>query len=112
VTATIPGEPTLADVKARFPQWQSTGGISGLYHACHEATGQRVTGEDPLDLADQIKAADAFGRCAGWRSGCSSCSSPACWPGAPPKRRRNQPLSQPERVPPASAKSGPRISAA
>jgi hypothetical protein len=59
VTAITRDEPTLADVKAQFPQWQSTQGISGMYHAQHEATGQRVTGEDPLDLRDQIKAAEA-----------------------------------------------------
>jgi hypothetical protein len=30
-----------------------------MYHATHHDTGQQVIGEDPLDLADQIKAADA-----------------------------------------------------
>jgi hypothetical protein len=52
-------EPTLADVAAQYPHRQSTQGISGMYHATHQATGQHVTGEDPLDLRDQIKAADA-----------------------------------------------------
>jgi hypothetical protein len=33
----------------------------------------------------------SFGRCAGWRSGCSSCCWAVCSPGAAPKRRRNQP---------------------
>ncbi len=53
------GEPTLAEVAAEFPQWRCTQGISELYYAQHEATGQQVWGEDPLDLRDQIKAADA-----------------------------------------------------
>jgi hypothetical protein len=52
-------EPTLADVQAQYPQWRCAQGISGLYHADNEATGQQVTGEDPLDLRDQIKAAEA-----------------------------------------------------
>jgi hypothetical protein len=54
-----PGEPTLADVQAQYPHWACEQGVSGLYHAEHEATGQQVTGEDPLDLRDQIKAAEA-----------------------------------------------------
>jgi hypothetical protein len=34
-------------------------GISGLYYARNVGTGQQVCGEDPLDLRDQIKAAEA-----------------------------------------------------
>ena len=30
-----------------------------MYFADRPATGQQVTGEDPLDLRDQIKAAEA-----------------------------------------------------
>jgi hypothetical protein len=52
-------EPTLADVRAQYPHWQCAQGISGMYHASNQATGQHVTGEDPLDLRDQIKAAQA-----------------------------------------------------
>jgi hypothetical protein len=52
-------EPTLAEVQAQYPQWDCAQGISGMYHASNEATGQQVTGEDPLDLRDQIKAAEA-----------------------------------------------------
>jgi hypothetical protein len=59
MTAGPAGEPTLADVQAEYPQWQCAEGVSGLYHAEHQATGQQVTGEDPLDLRDQIKAAEA-----------------------------------------------------
>jgi hypothetical protein len=53
------GEPTLAEVQAQYPHWSCARGISGLYHAGNEATRQQVTGEDPLDLRDQIKAAEA-----------------------------------------------------
>lgn len=59
MTASPAGEPTLADVQAQYPQWRCAQGISGLYHADNPATGQQVTGEDPLDLRDQIKAAEA-----------------------------------------------------
>ena len=53
------GEPTLADVQAEFTNWHCSLGNSGLYYAEHNATGQRVSGEDPLDLRDQIRAAEA-----------------------------------------------------
>jgi hypothetical protein len=59
VTVGAAGEPTLAEVQAQYPQWQCGQDISGLYYADRLATGQQVTGEDPLDLRDQIKAADA-----------------------------------------------------
>jgi hypothetical protein len=59
MTAHPANEPTLADVAAQYPHWACAQGISGLYHAEHTATGYQVTGEDPLDLRDQIKAADA-----------------------------------------------------
>lgn len=53
------GEPTLADVRAEFPGWRCFRGINGLYYAQHEATGEQVSGEDPLDLRDQVKAAES-----------------------------------------------------
>jgi hypothetical protein len=59
MTGGAAGEPTLADVAAQYPQWDCAQGISGMYHASNQATGQQVTGEDPLDLRDQIKAAEA-----------------------------------------------------
>jgi hypothetical protein len=59
MTADAAGEPTLAEVQAQYPPWQCGQDISGLYYANRLATGQQVTGEDPLDLRDQIKAADA-----------------------------------------------------
>jgi len=57
--ARLPGEPTLAEVQAQHPTWQCAQGISGIYHAQHTTTGRHVTGEDPLDLNDQIKTAEA-----------------------------------------------------
>jgi hypothetical protein len=59
VTGTPPGEPTLADVQWDYPGWQCTEGISGFYYAEHAVTGTQVNGEDPLDLRDQIKAAES-----------------------------------------------------
>ena len=59
MTGDSPGEPTLAQVAAEFPFWECTRGISGLCYALNTATGQRVAGEDPLDLRDQVKAAEA-----------------------------------------------------
>jgi hypothetical protein len=53
------GEPTLADVQREYPGWECEQGISGFYYAERLATGTRVSGEDPLDLRDQIKAAEA-----------------------------------------------------
>jgi hypothetical protein len=53
------GEPTLAEVQQEFPAWRCARGISEMYYAHHTATGTQVTGEDPLDLRDQIKAAKA-----------------------------------------------------
>ena len=53
------GEPTLAEVQAQYPHWRCGQAISGMYFADRPATGQQVTGEDPLDLRDQIKAAEA-----------------------------------------------------
>jgi hypothetical protein len=53
------GEPTLPDVQAQFTDWTCARGISGLYYAQNAATGTLVQGEDPLDLRDQIKAAEA-----------------------------------------------------
>jgi hypothetical protein len=72
-----PGEPTLADVQAQYPGWQCVQGISGFYYAEHTATGTQVTGEDPLDLRDQVKAAES--RLAWWPSvpGRPAASGPA-----------------------------------
>jgi hypothetical protein len=53
------GEPTLADVQREFPGWVCARGVSGFCYAGHAATGTQVSGEDPLDLRDQIKAAES-----------------------------------------------------
>jgi hypothetical protein len=47
-------EPTLADVAREFPDWHPCRGPSGLYYAGRTDTAQ-VSGEDPLDLRDQIR---------------------------------------------------------
>ena len=58
-----PGEPTLADVQHEFPHWQCWRGISGLCYARRTDTpaagNPPVTAEDPLDLRDQIRRAEA-----------------------------------------------------
>jgi hypothetical protein len=59
VTGGQTGEPTLAEVQEQHPGWRCARGISELFYAQHTATGVQVVGEDPLDLADQIKAAQA-----------------------------------------------------
>jgi hypothetical protein len=52
-------EPTLAEVAEEFPAWQCTRGVNDLCFATHLATGTQVRGEDPLDLRDQIRGAEA-----------------------------------------------------
>jgi hypothetical protein len=52
-------EPTLADVQREYPGWVCARGVSGFCYAEHAATGTQVNGEDPLDLRDQIKAAES-----------------------------------------------------
>jgi hypothetical protein len=79
VTADTGSEPTLAQVQVEFPQWACTRGINRLYYAKHASTGQQVAGEDPLDLRDQIKAAEARHRYS------ASCSPPRAQ--APPAAR-------------------------
>jgi hypothetical protein len=50
------GEPTLADVAARFSRWEPWHGIDGLYHArIRGATPPvMVRGESPEDLMHEI----------------------------------------------------------
>jgi hypothetical protein len=64
------GEPTLAHVQAVLPGWRCWRAPSGLDHARRtDATPGDpedetfVTGEDPLDLRDQIRRAQAL---TGW----------------------------------------------
>jgi hypothetical protein len=62
--STPAGEPTLPDVQREYPAWRCWRGISGLFHARHASAGPgtrpQVTGEDPLDLRDQIRRAEAL----------------------------------------------------
>jgi hypothetical protein len=59
MTAREPGGPILAEVQAQYPGWDCARGISGMYHAHNQDTGQQVLAEDTLDLRDQLKAAEA-----------------------------------------------------
>jgi hypothetical protein len=54
-------EPTLDDVAREFPAWRVSRAISGLYLARLQDPEHPVTvqGEDPLDLRDQIRRAEA-----------------------------------------------------
>ena len=63
MVSAAPGEPALADVQAQYPAWRCARGNNELFCAQHRATGTHVTGEDPLDLRDQIKAAEARHAC-------------------------------------------------
>jgi hypothetical protein len=64
VSSPLAREPTLADVQREFPSWECWRGVSGLYHArpCDAATDAAtlVTGEDPMDLRNQIRRAEAL----------------------------------------------------
>jgi hypothetical protein len=59
MTVSPDGEPALAEVQVRYPGWECSRGISGMYHARNQATGQQVLAEDLVDLPDQLKAAEA-----------------------------------------------------
>lgn len=58
MTGGQPAEPTLTQVAAQFPGWQCWHGPNRLCYARHTATGTQVRAEDPLDLRDQIGAAE------------------------------------------------------
>ena len=59
-------EPTLDDVAREFPDWEPRRATSGLYYARAPGT-DRIMGEDPLDLRDQIRG--WIGRHEEWRPG-------------------------------------------
>ncbi len=59
-------------MQREYPGWQCARGVSGFCYAEHTATGTQVNGEDPLDLRDQIKAAEAR----------------LAWPASDPARQR------------------------
>jgi hypothetical protein len=58
------GEPTLADVQREYSGWQCWRAVSGLYYArpagAEVGDPANVKGEDPLDLRDQIRRAEAL----------------------------------------------------
>ncbi|HEY3955262.1 MAG TPA: hypothetical protein VGM53_17980 [Streptosporangiaceae bacterium] len=61
------GDPTLADVQAAHPAWHCWRAPSGLCHARRTDAKPSdpedetfVTSEDPLDLRDQIRRAQAL----------------------------------------------------
>jgi hypothetical protein len=62
------GEPTLADLQAAYPAWRCwRDAASGLYHARRADAKPSdpedetfATGEDPLDLRDQINRAQTL----------------------------------------------------
>jgi hypothetical protein len=58
VTGGQAAEPALAEVAAQFPGWQCWQGPNRLCYARDPATGTQVRGEDPLDLRDQLGAAE------------------------------------------------------
>jgi hypothetical protein len=59
MTVSPDSELALAEVQVQYPGWECSRGISGMYHARNQATGQQVMAEDTFDLRDQIKAAEA-----------------------------------------------------
>jgi hypothetical protein len=59
MTAAAPSGTVLAEIQAQYPDWDCSRGISGMYHAHNQDTGQRVMAEDLVDLRDQLKAAEA-----------------------------------------------------
>jgi len=50
MTTARAGSPALAEVQAQYPGWDCSRGISGMYHAHNQDTGQRVLAEDLVDL--------------------------------------------------------------
>jgi hypothetical protein len=59
VTSASACEPTLEQVQAEHPGWRCFTGTNLLCYAEHGTGGPLVRGEDPLDLRDQIKRAEA-----------------------------------------------------
>ena len=54
-------EPTLDDVAREYPRWHCWKGVSGLLYAGlrHSSPPVVVRGEDPADLRDSIRRAEA-----------------------------------------------------
>ena len=54
-------EPTLEDIARQHPGWRVWKGADQMCHASPlSGPALAVRGEDPADLADQIKRAEAF----------------------------------------------------
>lgn len=53
-------EPSLEQVMHQFPGWTGQREIAGHYTAVRAIGGTRVRGEDPVDLRDQIRRAEAL----------------------------------------------------
>ena len=47
-----PAAAVLAEIQAQYTDWDCSRGISSMYHAHNQGTGQRVLAEDPVDLRD------------------------------------------------------------
>lgn len=65
-------EPTQEDIARAYPGWQTWTGTDRLCHGQRNTPGAALTvrGEDWMDLADQIRRAEAMledTRPAGWR---------------------------------------------
>jgi hypothetical protein len=62
--ASQPDEPSHADVQRAYPGWACWRAISGLLYArpadAQPGDPATVKGEDPLDLRDQIRRAEAL----------------------------------------------------
>jgi hypothetical protein len=54
-------EPTLDDITREHPRWHCWKGVSGLLYASlrHSSPPVAVRGEDPADLRDSIRRAEA-----------------------------------------------------
>jgi hypothetical protein len=54
-------EPTLADVAAQFPRWETFEGVNGLIYARLPRLSPPVLvrGEDPMDLRDELRRAES-----------------------------------------------------
>lgn len=56
-------EPTQASIKAAWPDWETRQGVDRLYYARRTGPGAALTAgpaEDWMDLADQIRHAEAM----------------------------------------------------
>jgi hypothetical protein len=78
-----PEPPSLAELQAGFPDWNMDRGLSGRYYAWRPEDSPVVSGEDLLDLRDQVlgwilrRARDELSTAGRVRSlACSWCQAP------------------------------------